>query len=142
MKENNFFRFHGYKLADIDFKIVRDLEHFEASKQRLGIGIERGYSRKKGSNNFNVLLTCEITSPDDGVEDDHSLPFKLTVTIVGSFEYFGSDDSEVDHFLRKDAAVILFPYLRSSVSNVISMAGFPQIVLPLMNFYADEDEEL
>lgn len=65
--------------------------------------------------------------------EENPFPIDLHVCIVGIFELEGKDQEYIDIFLRVNAVQILFPYLRTMVSNITSSAMMPPIVLPIIN---------
>lgn len=62
------------------------------------------------------------------------MPLDLSVTIVGQFEFedVGSEE-ELNGFLSKQAVHILYPYLRSVVSGLTSLAMLPPIMIPIVD---------
>jgi len=72
-----------------------------------------------------------------GDVDNIKMPLDLRVTIIGQFEFevIGSDDV-VNDFLRKQAVHILYPYLRSIVSGLTSLAMLPPIMIPIVDAHS------
>ncbi len=61
-------------------------------------------------------------------------PFSLNVTISGRFRFEGEISSEQQQkFLQINATAILFPYLRSFISNITCNAGISPLILPPIN---------
>lgn len=86
-------------------------------------------------------------SPDGRLSDDKSL-FDLTLdvivedeeknlvvemTILGNFECFADDQVLLGSFMCINAPAILFPYIRSYVSNLTALSGTAPIILPTLN---------
>ncbi|MDX9808136.1 MAG: protein-export chaperone SecB [Acholeplasma sp.] len=66
--------------------------------------------------------------------DNNKMPLDLSVIIIGQFEFenVGTED-EVNGFLSKQAVHILYPYLRSVVSGLTSLAMLPPILIPIVD---------
>lgn len=68
-----------------------------------------------------------------GEEEDES-PFKLKIAMAGIFEV---DDSRfplihLTHWAENNAPLILYPYLRELAYSLTTRAGFPGVMLPLL----------
>lgn len=74
-------------------------------------------------------------------EPENRFPINLTIRITGLFEIEGDDVKEINNFLKIQGVQIIFPYLRSMVSNITSSALLPPIILPIINPYDFKDEE-
>lgn len=69
------------------------------------------------------------------LEDKNKL-FDLQVKIKGTFtvtNYEGMTDKEIDYIIKTSTTTILFPYLRSYVTSMTSLAGLTPITLPIIN---------
>ncbi len=62
--------------------------------------------------------------------------FLVETAYGGVFQIRNVPDSEIESVLGVTCPNILFPYLREVVSETISRAGFPPVVLHPMNFEA------
>lgn len=85
-----------------------------------------------------VQLNLEIKN-----EKEES-PFDLSVSIVGFFELNSEGYEEQDYInlLKVNAVAILYPYLRSIVTDITSKANaFNPLILPPMNFSSMLQEE-
>ena len=82
-------------------------------------------------------------APDDRVianmsikiaEDD--VPFQLEIVLSGFFELIGDKMSEkaLDKLVHINCASVLFPFLRQIVADTSLKGGFPQLLLPTVNF--------
>lgn len=61
--------------------------------------------------------------------------FEINATIMGSFS--GNELTTVascEGFAKANAPAIIFPTLRAWISNITLSAGYPPIMLPLVNF--------
>ena len=74
-------------------------------------------------------------------EPENRFPINLTIRITGLFEIEGDDVEEINNFLKVQGVQMVFPYLRSMVSNITSSALLPSIMLPIINPLDFKDEE-
>jgi len=65
---------------------------------------------------------------------ENPFPINLTISLRGVFEFDNVfNENEITEFLKKEAVEILYPYLRTLVTNVTTMALLPPIVLPIVD---------
>lgn len=82
-----------------------------------------------------VLLDCVM-----GDFENISSPYELSVSIKGFFDYkiaeiTANESTEFSELLTTNAIAILYPYLRSLVTDLTMKANeFPPYILPVMNF--------
>jgi preprotein translocase subunit SecB len=55
---------------------------------------------------------------------------------AGVFSVVGASQDNLKHLLGSFCPGVLFPYVREVVSDLITKGGFPQFLLPLVNFDA------
>lgn len=81
-------------------------------------------------NYFGILFEVNIQNDDKSI--------KLFFEFIGHFEVTGMkierDSLDENPFFKFNAPAIVFPYIRSFVSNFILNAGFKPIILPSLNF--------
>ena len=99
------------------------------------------YRRKTGmeGGRYYTELAVKVESTED-----RKSPVELYVSITGLFELQGRDGDYIEKFLQKNAVQILLPYLRSIVSNVLTSAMLPPLILPVLNpftLFPDEEEQ-
>lgn len=78
------------------------------------------------------------------LEENENVPFSFEVSIVGYFEFDEkeSDGIEFREFLRTNAVAILFPYLRSIVSDLTGKSNrFPNYNMPVRNIAREMAEK-
>ncbi|TXI19781.1 MAG: protein-export chaperone SecB [Nitrosomonas sp.] len=78
---------------------------------------------------FEVLLTVTITAK---IKD--KIMFLVEVQQAGIFRIRNLSDEEIDPVLGIGCPNILFPYLREVVSDIVTRAGFPPVILSPVNF--------
>lgn len=60
--------------------------------------------------------------------------FIVEVKLAGIFTISGFEQEIADKLLAIEAPAMLFPYLRETVASLVAKGGFPQLILPPMNF--------
>lgn len=67
---------------------------------------------------------------------DETTAFLIEVQQAGIFVVQGFDNDATNHILATACPGVLFPYAREAVSNLVQRGGFPQLLLPPINFEA------
>ena len=99
--------------------------------------ITRKYGKVTGKENqYGVEMQVIIKD-----EPENRFPINLTVRITGLFEIDGDNIDEINNFLKIQGVQMVFPYLRTMVSNITSSAIMPSIMLPIINPYDFKDKE-
>ncbi len=80
---------------------------------------------------FHVLLRVTVTA-----NLETRTAFLVEVQQAGMFYVTGLSEQELNHVLASYCPNILFPFARESVSDLVTRAGFPQILLAPVNFDA------
>lgn len=125
---------YSAKLSFIDYMVTKAMycvnENYEPNDSGfLDVDFEvfATIDSSDGENNFVVLRALV------GDENNKLCPFIIEVDITGKFEFEGSDKAK-EEFLKSNAVAVLFPYLRSVVSDLSTKSNvFPQFKLPLIN---------
>ncbi|MDH2472880.1 protein-export chaperone SecB [Clostridium perfringens] len=105
----------------------------EYSKRDSELEFNIGYSYNEGSDNkFKITIKVNI-------EDVKKSALNLTIGVSGVFELKSNKGSNLD--LTKNAIAILFPYVRSNLTNITSQSGIETLILPVINFNALLDEQ-
>ena len=85
-----------------------------------------------GEGFFEVTLAVTVTAT---VEDERTA-FLVEIHQAGIFAISGMGEEELGPVLGSLCPGILFPYAREAVSDLITRAGFPPLVLSPVNFDA------
>ena len=80
---------------------------------------------------YEVLLTVTVTAK---IKD--KVMFLVEAQQAGIFRIQHVADEEIDPVLGIGCPNILFPYLRETVSDTVTRAGFPAVILNPVNFEA------
>ena len=101
----------------------REAPQIEVSMNNSGNAISDGY--------YEVLINITVTA-----KLKEKTVFLVEVAYGGVFQIRNVADSEIEMVLGVTCPNILFPYLREVVSETVSRAGFPPVILHPMNFEA------
>lgn len=111
-----------------DFKVLRMFlekndEYIEKNEQ---VKFDLGHS-------FDITGNQMVVQLFTGNKND--FPFKYEVIVQGIFEYNGDEDSANIglHGFRANALAILFPYLRTVVSQMTTLSEYDPVSLPTIN---------
>lgn len=89
-------------------------------------------SRKVGKIKENLYFTILHLAIKSTKEKP--FPVNIIVELVGTFEFKDIENEiEIDSFLKFEAVRIMFPYLRTIVTNLSVAAMMPPIVLPIID---------
>jgi preprotein translocase subunit SecB len=80
---------------------------------------------------YEVRLTSTITATRG-----EKTVFLVEATQAGLFRIAGVPQEHMEQMLAITCLDILFPYLRNIVSDTVTRAGFPPVILNPMNFHA------
>lgn len=81
---------------------------------------------------YEVVLHITLTV---ATQDDKSL-YLVELQQAGVFNLVGFTEEVIKRLVSTTCPEILFPYVREAVSSLVMRGGFPQMVLPPMNFEA------
>ena len=80
-------------------------------------------SRKKQQ--FHINIELELLNKEN--------QFILKMTSVGIFNYTAQEEELLLNFMSVNGPAIVFPYIRSFISNLTSLSGFETVTLPTLN---------
>lgn len=118
----------------LDYRVL-DLEYIRKKE----VNLERG---KAIQLNPNLKVHAEYDKQNDIVfvtltlEGIDNLPFNLKASVQGRFKYVHEKELPSNYLkvLQNNAATILFPYLRSIISQITLLGNeYSPIILPLIN---------
>jgi preprotein translocase subunit SecB len=137
------FQFISFKIDDIKFSMNPIIGNLniestpKSEKSEFGIAF---HELTKFKNNGKTIYISGINSKVVLTNDDQQIA-SGTFSISGLFRCDGSLSPNDELTLAKlQAPTILFPYLRSCITNTLASAGFGSIILPLINVAAAAKE--
>ncbi|HSX21018.1 MAG TPA: protein-export chaperone SecB [Gammaproteobacteria bacterium] len=140
------FSVHNVYVKDISFEAPNSPNIFTLDwKPKLDFDIEMNRSHLEGAL-YEVTMKITVTVAIE--HGDEANPAKQTAFIVevkqaGVFMLEGvSDKEQIDYILSTTAPTIIFPYARQAISGLVTQGGFPQLIIPPMNFEAMYQQHL
>lgn len=127
MKQSNF-QILGQRITKSVFSINKQ---FDTSKEKdFEIQINSNITINKNEIEKKAIVILEV---DIFEENSTKYPFYLKLENEGLFSW---DDSitNLDDFLNYNAPAVLLSNIRSIASQLTSFAGFPPLIIPLINF--------
>lgn len=130
-------QFESYKLDNVSFEMIPEvsiLSKKEYSKCEIKYRFAFRNALRLKKNNKTLYITglkIDLSIFDKELDKDIA---NGAFVISGIFSSSGELDKDVEEKLIKcQAPTILFPYIRASITTLLSMAGFSTIILPLIN---------
>lgn len=126
------FRFRSYCVDRLEMVIAKDIYDTLDGRKTLKVGFSR-YTRMIDQSSSEIGITCRISLVTPGTEVE---AIRLNARIKGIFEVRSEekiDDETMRDLCNRNAPSILFPYLRTFISNITGSAGITPIVLPVVN---------
>jgi len=78
---------------------------------------------------YEVTVTATVT-----VTSEKQVAYLIEVTQCGIFQISGFSNDAVKEHLGSHCLTILFPFVRATVSDLVSRGGYPQMLLAPINF--------
>lgn len=88
-------------------------------------------SRPLEGSGYEVTVSATVT-----VKSGEETAFLVEVKQAGLFVASGFPEAELGPILGSYCPNVLFPYLRETISDLVTRGGFPQFLLPPVNFDA------
>ena len=111
---------------------VPNAPHVFLQKEAPQVGIELSNAgRAIGDGVFEVEITVTVTS-----KAEENVVFLVEVVQAGIFQVRNVPTENIDPILGVACPNILFPYARETVSDLVTRAGFPAVLLNPINFEA------
>ncbi len=123
------YEFKSIAVEEVSFKLNR--VRIEAENGRLDIKPQFSRQVRKPTDRSDfclVALSVRIESTEDQPK-----PFDLAVTIVGRFDTPDVKGDRDERAFVKEATNVLYPYLRSYVTNLTAGAYIAPLNLPVIN---------
>lgn len=67
-------------------------------------------------------------------KDEELVAFLIDVKLAGMFTVKGLSEAQLDRVLSTTAPTILFPYVAETIASLVTRGGFPQFILPPIDF--------
>lgn len=124
--------FKGYKV--VKYKYERNEGFIRNPEEKISVESDLNAETKISKNEAFISMAVVV-----GSLEDTSSPFRVETLIKGYFEYnFEEDEGQIGfkNFLEVNGVAILYPYLRSLISNITNMSNeFPGYNMPTINVH-------
>ena len=117
-------RFNGYIVDNIKFAVNK-----EFNLQSVPLKVDFKKNTNQMDNKYFVTISVSIF--DESLPADS--PFYLSVSLTGEFQFTDNTLIDKEIMIDMNAVAILFPYLRSAITNITSTANIPPLILPTVN---------
>lgn len=121
------FDFKGITAEELSFK----LNHVKIAPDTR-LDIKPQFSRQVRKANGNEKLNFVVLSVRVASTEEEPKPFDINVSLVGIFEVEVANQSEERSFVI-EATKLIYPYLRSAVTNLTANAYIAPLNLPIIN---------
>lgn len=101
-------------------------------KPHINFDINVSYKEVKNSL-YEVLLDYKLTVQLEE-KDKKTDACQINIQQAGIFGLEDASEDEKIYFLLVKAPELLFPFIRENVSSSINRLGYPQVILPMINF--------
>ncbi len=130
-------QFESYKLDSISFNLVPEVTVL-AKKEHANCEVRYQFAFRHALRFKEAAKTSYVTGLKIDLSIfDKDLNMQIATgsfVITGLFSSTGQFTKEIEEQLIKlQAPTILFPYIRASISLILTSAGFSTIILPLIN---------
>lgn len=130
------FQFINYKIDRINFDVVPKVNYLinnDKPEYKIGFGFRNTEKFKDKEAIYYVGgLGVFLTITQDN-EPAASGEFSISGIFTTDDEF---DENTEQNLAKYQIPAILFPYLRSAVTNILASSGFGNIILPLVNIQA------
>lgn len=145
------FTVHNIFVKDLSFEAPNSPQVFNVEwNPKLEFDLEMGRVNLE-NNLYEVILAITVTvrvlqtnnAEQNTEQKDAQVAFLVELKQSGIFLLQGIDnEQQIDYILSTTAPTILFPYARETISSIVSKGGFPQLIVPPMNFEAMYQQHL
>lgn len=131
-------KFDNYRVLKIDYRNgIRSVEDNDEIAPQIGVKI--GISENDNKKAL-VRLSVKIGELEDSDSEDDNLGKEeyVHVEVVGFFHFESDEDEDEDElfgYYQMNGTAILFPYLRSLVSDVTGKGNQSPIILPAIDVF-------
>ncbi|MGP1514843.1 MAG: protein-export chaperone SecB [Bacteroidales bacterium] len=115
--------------------VAEPQEKLEQKDVELSANVTTQSALVKGVDNAFVIIIVVETATNVGIHINVECQAVFVVDTKIDIEFLQT------HFVKLNAPAIVYPFVRSFVSNLSVNAGFPAIILPAINFASEKSSE-
>lgn len=127
--KSNFY-FDNYIIKEMNYYLNTEFEQDSNSEIELDLSFNIETSTSSDDNSGYTEIELKVF--EEAEENDY--PFCLKTSIVG---YFSADDDmkhkDFENMCKYNGVSILFPFLRSAITDITKSANISPLILPLIN---------
>ena len=128
------FRFLDYNIDDIKFVLNEEFDvhksHEDEVEVDMGIGVR--ISLSEGNKNARVSLSMNIFRD----AEKNNYPYTLSLDMIARFELSENISKEdAIRFCKVNGTAVMFPYIRSAITDITKLSNVEPLVLPLINIH-------
>lgn len=129
------FAVHNIYVKDVSFEAPNTPQVFTLDwKPKLDFDIEMNRTALEDTL-YEVAMKITVTVAIEDAAKNNPTAFIVEIKQAGVFMLQGvTDAAQIDYILSTAAPTILFPYARQAISAIVIQGGFPQLIIPPMNF--------
>lgn len=137
------FNVHSFYVKDLSFEAPHSPDIFNKEwKPKIDFDLQMGSQvLSEPDSIYEVVLHVTVTIKLGEAAEEKSA-FLIDIQQAGAFTVRNFTPEATQQLLATECASILFPYAREAVSNLVTRGGFPQLVLPPINFDAMYEHHL
>jgi len=131
------FNVHSVYLKDLSFEAPHSPQVFQEEwKPKIDFDLQMGsVALSEAESIYEVVLSVTVTAKL-GEEKQEKTPFLIEVKQAGVFTVKNFSAEQLKQILATTCPTVLFPYVREAISSLATKGGFPQLILPPLNFDA------
>ncbi len=131
------FNVHSVYLKDLSFEAPHVPQIFnEEWKPKIDFDLQMGSQILAEADSVYEVVLHVTVQVKLGEGDKEKPAFLIDIQQAGAFTVKNMPEEVVQQVLATTCSTVLFPYVRETVSNLATRGGFPQLVLPPINFEA------
>lgn len=137
IKENVHYKIIGIYLNEISYKEVeKPVLSDNSDDKNINYEISLGTNHYIENNNIFVTIQCNIN-----VQYNQRTIRNIECSYIGHFQFSNEAQSELktDTFASQNAPAIIYPYLRQFINYLITQAGLPPVILPIIMITPKKD---
>ncbi|HXH54470.1 MAG TPA: protein-export chaperone SecB [Gammaproteobacteria bacterium] len=137
------FNVHSIYVKDLSFEAPHSPQIFNTEwKPKIDFDLQMGSQiLSEPESIYEVVLHVTVTIKL-GEAAEEKPAFLIDIQQAGAFSVQNFTPEATQQLLATTCATVLFPYARETVSNLVTRGGFPQLVLPPINFDAMYEHHL
>ena len=129
--KNSRLQFKNPKLLKLNYGLNTNFKN----EGYINLDMKSKTSIKKGDSTAFVLLELKVFDNNSTV----NVPFYIDISMEGQFFWDGGfNEKDIGKLLKSNGPAILLSYIRPYISNITVGAGFPPLILPLIDFTENE----